>query len=314
MSRDKILVTGASGLIGSALVKLLVEQKRDVLPTARRSIGLLTQEFGVACSELDVMRDLPDLKGIETIVHCATPNNIQSQEEDGGLPLAVMGTHRLLKKAAMEGVKRVVYLSTIQVYGTELRGDIDETTPVNCETVYGLNHFLGEEVCRHIAQTSGLDIVALRPSNVYGVPSVSTVDRSTLVPTCFVNEAFVTGKIRLHSSGRQMRNFISTDELALAIAQLIDNFPRGYTVVNAASLWGARICDIAEMVGHTWQVLRESPLEIQVLSDKPEDPGEFTFTSRHLSPTLSKEASRRRMTEVITCLIETKSGIKVRSA
>ncbi|MDG1286925.1 MAG: NAD(P)-dependent oxidoreductase [Rickettsiales bacterium] len=314
MSRGKILVTGASGFIGSALVKRLVKEKKDVIPTARRRIDLLSQELGVTFSELNVMGELPDFDGIETIIHCATPNDIQSRENDGGVPLAVMGTRRLLEQAAKQGVRRVVYLSTLQVYGTELQGGVDETTPVSCETPYALNHYLGEEVCRYMAQTTKLDIVALRPSNVYGVPSVSTVNRETLVPMCFVKEALATGKVCLRSSGRQLRNFISTDEVAAIITQLIDDFPQGYTIVNAASDWETRICDIANIVGQAWRDVKKTPLEIQVLSDQPEKPEIFTVTSRHISPQLSKEASRQRMADVIKSLIETQSDIKVRSA
>lgn len=314
MSGGKILVTGASGFIGSALVDLLVKQGKHVVPTARRNVEGLSQELKVSFAELDIMGELPDFAGIETIVHCATPNDIQSREEDGGLSLAVTGTHRLLDKAVKEGVKRMIYLSTLQVYGTELQGNIDETTPVNCQTAYGLNHYLGEEVCRFHAGKGSMDIVALRPSNVYGVPRVSTVNRQTLVPMCFVKEALETGKICLRSSGRQMRNFISTDEVALTISQLIDNFPEGYTVVNAVSAWGAPIREIADMVGESWQQIQKNPLEIAVLSDKPESPEEFTVTSRHIAPQLSQEASRQRMKEVVKRLIETQSENEVRTA
>lgn len=304
MSSGRIVVTGASGFIGSALVKRLVADHKDVTATARRQTEALSKELGAPVSKLEVMGELPDFDGVETIVHCATPNDIQSKAEDGGLALAVMGTRRLLEKAARQGVRRVVYLSTLQVYGTELEGKIDETSPVCCESLYGLNHYLGEEVCRYFVHTSGLDIVALRPSNVYGVPGVSTVNRETLVPMCFVREAVETGAVCLRSSGKQMRNFVSTDEVAEIIMQLLKEFPSGFTVVNAVSEWEARIRDIAELTGEVWQKVKKVPLDIQVLSDKPENPATFTVTSRHIPPQRSQEASRQQMAEVIKRLIQ----------
>jgi nucleoside-diphosphate-sugar epimerase len=304
---QKVLVTGASGFIGSAVVRHLAQAGVDVVATARTPSTTLEAELGMPVVLLDVMQELLPFDGVQTLVHCATPNDIQSRATDGGLPLGVVGTHRLLEHAVSQGVRNIIYLSTLQVYGTELTGDIDETTPVACESMYGLNHYLGEEVCRFYAQQYGLNIVALRPSNVYGVPCVSTVNRDTLVPMCFVREARETGRVQLRSSGKQLRNFVSTDEVAGVISNLLDNFPKGFTHINATSDWHVCIAEIAAMTGRAWQAVKNVPLDIQLLSDKPETPEAFTVSSRYVSPLMTKQASRQKMADVIKELIEIKN-------
>lgn len=302
-----VVVTGASGFIGSALVRHLARENVPVTATARRRAERLTEELGRPVYALDVMGDLAAAQGVfsgaETLVHCATSNDIQSRADDGGLTLSVSGTYRLVEWAVRQGVRRVVYLSTLQVYGTELYGAVNEATSPRCETAYALNHFLGEEVCRLAAARHGIDVVALRPSNVYGVPSVSTVERSTLVPMCFVQDAVKTGKVELRSSGRQRRNFISTDEVAESIGALIDDFPRGFTLVNAVSDWHASVVDIARLLAEVWRSTQGHDLTLNVLSDEPATPNEFQVTSRALAPRRTRDQSQQHMFDVIADLI-----------
>lgn len=303
LSQEKVLVTGTSGFIGSATARRLKQAEVPVVATARAPSKILEQELELPVSQLDVMQGIPDLKGIRTIVHAASPNDIRSRDDDGAIPLAVMGTRALIDRAAEQGVERFIFLSTIQVYGTELTGNVDETTPHKCETIYGLNHYLGEEVCRHYAIARGMNVVSLRPSNVYGVPPVSTVDRWTLVPMCFVREAWENGTLTLKSSGKQLRNFVSIDEVTDVIVRLLDTFPTGYSVINAGSSWRANIATIAEMVAEIW--LRETGqmLPIDIQSDQPLSGNDFHYVSRAFPSALTPGESRQKMIQVIEGLI-----------
>tara|TARA_R110002096_G_scaffold16898_2_gene57703 strand:+ start:33708 stop:34661 length:954 start_codon:yes stop_codon:yes gene_type:complete len=308
LATETVLVTGASGFIGSALVQYLIDAQVPVIPTARGRTDILSDCFGIKVLPLDVMGDLTlrneEFDAATTLVHCATPNDIQSKGEDGGLSLATHGTYRLIEHAAAHGIRRIVYLSTLQVYGTELEGAIDETTPVHCETAYGLNHYLGEEVCRLAVRRHGIDVVALRPSNVYGVPSVPTVARETLVPMCFVRDAKASGAVELRSSGHQQRNFVSTGEVAEIIATLIADFPSEYTIVNAVSAYMASIRQIADMTEDVWNRVSDTPLQLRVLSDEPAEGNAFTLTSKIVAPRLSEDQSRQRMADTIERLIQ----------
>ena len=311
MHSNQILVTGSSGFIGSAIVSSLIESGRSVRPTSRRSIDKLTNSFGLPVTRFDVLKDIESnnevFHGVKTLIHCATPNDIQSRDKDGGMPLAVSGTFRLIEEAVRYGVKRIIFLSTLQVYGTELSGLVTELSPINCESQYGLNHYLGEEICRLAARIHEIDVVILRPSNVYGVPLVSTVSRSTLVPMCFIYEANKEGSLTIRSSGLQRRNFVSLYEVSQIVERILDRFPKGFHVVNAVSAWHPRILDIAQMVYKVWNNHKDKPIKLKILSNMPNHSNEFTVSSSFFKPIFKKIKSANHMEKVILNLINTKN-------
>ena len=134
MKGNHILVTGSSGFIGSAVVSSLIESGRMVRPTSRRLMDKLTNEFGTTVAHFDILENMDSksqvFDNVKTLIHCATPNDIQSRDFDGGLQLAVSGTFRLIEEAVRKGVKRIIFLSTLQVYGTELTGIVSESSPL----------------------------------------------------------------------------------------------------------------------------------------------------------------------------------------
>lgn len=301
----RILITGCSGFIGSHVAIQAKKAGHEVIATARNPSGSLERELGMAVRKLDVLDTITstaDNEAIDAIIHCATANDILSRDFRAGVDLSVCGTRNVLEYAKQLGVGRVIFISTLQVYGTELEGKIAEDTPVCCQSPYGLNHYFGEELCRMYAQVHGINVVAVRPSNIFGVPDVSTVNRESLVPMCFVKEAIQTGRITLRSSGRQRRNFISTDEVANGCLYLLEDFPAGYQIVNLGSDWLCDIREVAEMTGLIYQERYGRPLRLDILSDEPTSANRFTIDSRiaFLRPTV--EESRQSMVNVITQL------------
>lgn len=308
MIKDSVLVTGSSGFIGSSIVRYLLKANYIVKPTVRSNNSNLEDELGVKVFDFDLAGDIEKnsslFAGINTLIHCATPNDIRSRDIDGGLPLAVSGTFRLVEEAVRNGVKRIIYLSTFQVYGTEVSGHVDESKPVFCETPYALNHYLGEEVCKLASVRHGIDVVALRPSNVYGIPCVSTIRRSSLVPMCFIRDLVDQGSIELRSSGRQTRNFISTDEISSYICELLSNFPVGFNAINAVSAWHPQIIEISHMVNDTWNTFYDKKSKVSIHSKHPELPLAFTASSTYLNPQLSAEKSKARMLDVLQAFVQ----------
>jgi len=147
------LVTGASGFIGGHVTRHL---RQD--PSARVFAGTRAGR-GEGARRLDLLDPAtlpPALEGIDSIVHCAV----------GGRAVTVEGTRALLDAAARAGVRRVVHLSSVSVYGGA-GGRVTESAPTVAPDGGGYAAWkaAAEEVCR---EPRGLAVTILRPAIVYG--------------------------------------------------------------------------------------------------------------------------------------------------
>lgn len=301
MEMTRVFITGASGYIGSAVARHLAGQGMHVFAGMRQKhLGDGVSIEGCEAVECDVLSPPAALPECDALIHCATANDIVSRDFKAGVDLSVNGTRSMLELAKKAGVKKVIFMSTVQVNGTELKGRYDESTAPVCETPYALNHLLGEEVCRMTARSwTGVDMALVRPANVYGVPSLGTVERSTLVPMCFVKEALDKGRLTLRSSGLQRRNFISTHEVALACEHLLGQNHQGTRVVLASSAWHASMREIAELTAAIHAEVTGKKLTLEILGAEPAQGNEFRLESAHLPAFLTPEESRARMADTI---------------
>lgn len=301
----RLWITGAAGFIGSRIALRAAQAGHPVLASSRQGIALLDRTPGVHTRRMDVLdeRTLPDRADADVLIHCATANDIVSRDFSAGTRLSVEGTRNVLEAALRAGIREVQFFSTLQVYGAEPEGEITEATPTRCESPYALNHHWGEEVCRYYAWQHGLQVALIRPANVYGVPDSPTVRRSTLVPMCFVKSVLAEGRIVLKTSGRQYRNFVSTDEVADICLHLAGNMPAGVTVINAASNWTASIREIAQWVAG---VRPGTGITVESALPASGKPLRVASSLAHLRS--SAEESSARMRATISSLFQTLQG------
>src|SRR5690606_4304621 len=115
---SNVMVTGASGLIGSRIVTLLRDHDVPVIATARRPSAQLSQDLGVEVHTLDVLAPqnfVGNGEAIDCLIHCATANDILSKDVSRGMNLSVTGTWNVLELARSLGISRVLFFSTFQV-------------------------------------------------------------------------------------------------------------------------------------------------------------------------------------------------------
>jgi len=179
----KILVTGAAGFIGSHTVEWLAGCGADVRAMVRYSsqggIGWLE---GMAAKHSIIYGDVRDIgsvrracEGVDAVVHLAALMSIPYSytAPEAYLSTNVVGTHNVLVAAQERGVKRIVCVSTSEVYGTPETVPIRETHPRNPQSPYAATKVGADALCRAHYCAYNTPVVVVRPFNTYG-PRQST--------------------------------------------------------------------------------------------------------------------------------------------
>jgi UDP-glucose 4-epimerase len=306
--KQTILITGVSGFIGSRIALRAKESGHKVIGSSRSSVEYLQNQLGIPVIKLDLSESIDEMPQVDTVIHCATANDILSRNFDEGLHLSINGTRNLLEAVKNTSARNFIFFSTLQVYGRELHGDYDESSPILCENQYALNHYFGEELCKMYSRQHGMNTLVVRPSNVYGISELETVNRKTLVPSCFVVEALRDKKITLLSSGKQMRNFVSTDEVSEAVLASISSKPQGFSILNAASNWNCSIIDIARMTADVYFKKYGDTVDLVVKDERPMQSNEFRVHSKFADIRHRPEESEEFMRVTIAKLFEQENG------
>ena len=175
MTATRVLVTGATGFVGRALVRRLLADGRPVRAAVRPGATALPREVETAAIG-DIGPDTDwrtALAGIDAVVHLAARAHVvhDSSPDAHTLYRAVntLGTLRLAEAAATAGVRRFVFLSSARVHGERSTGaPFTESSPLAATDPYGRSKAEAERGLAALAAAGGLDPVILRPPLVYG--------------------------------------------------------------------------------------------------------------------------------------------------
>jgi nucleoside-diphosphate-sugar epimerase len=176
MSHDmKILVTGSSGHLGEALVRVLSEQEHEVA-----GLDILNSRY------TDVVGTIADretvrgcVAGMDAVVHSATLHkpHVGSHDRTEFIATNIAGTLNLLEEAVSAGVSRFVFTSTTSAFGRALtpsEGEpaawiTEDVAPIP-RNIYGATKRAAEDLCELIARDYGLPCLILRTSRFFPEP------------------------------------------------------------------------------------------------------------------------------------------------
>lgn len=166
----KVLVTGASGFVGSALVSRLHHDEAWSVRAATRAAAALPVD-AVTIDGIDGTTDWSRaLAGIDVVVHLANrahvPHDISSDSLADYRRVNVDGTLRLAEQAAAAGIRRFVFVSSVKVNGEQ--GVFLESDPPAPRDAYGVSKMEAERALQYLGSRSGLGVVIVRPPLVYG--------------------------------------------------------------------------------------------------------------------------------------------------
>ena len=248
----KIFLTGSTGFLGGR-IKHHLEKNHDVF-----------------CLTRDILKMQSFTGKFDAIVHCVGLNDRQCQDDLlKAYDVNVTGTHNLLSNVQAD---RIIYLSTIHVYGTPIIGMITEKTLPQPKTVYANSHYLAE---RMILQHGG---TVMRLSNGWGAPE--NPDRWTawiIVMNAMCKQAVEKRCIEVFFTENDERNFITATDVCGAVSHFISTPHCG--VFNVGSSKSHRIVDMAFKISDRCKALfgYETPVRLGVREYPYQDGEAYDF-------------------------------------
>lgn len=187
VKQKRVLLTGATGFVGSAVQQRIVaDAYYDLTVAVRRVVAVPSTVRAVQVADLTAHTDWSEaLQAVDVVIHSAA--RVHVMDDTSADPLAefrkvnVDGTLRLAQQAVAAGVKRFVFVSSIKVNGehTELGAPYTADTQPNPVDPYGISKYEAEQGLLALAHATGLEVVIVRPVLVYG-PGVKANFRSMM--------------------------------------------------------------------------------------------------------------------------------------
>lgn len=268
--KTAVLVTGANGFVGSALMKKLQEngQRPCVGAVRDSSVEMYSSGSYALVGQIGAQTDWSSaLNNVDTVVHAAAltygGGQIDDEQKASLTEVNVEGSLALARQAAASGVRRFIFLSSVKVHGeASLPGKpFSASDPVNPLDAYAVSKWQAEQKLHEIAGESGMELVVIRPPLVYG-PGVKGNFASLIkivakgIPVPFGAIENRRSLVNLHNlvdlivrcvdhPGAASRTFlvsdnqdVSTPELLRRIGDAIGTRPRLVAVPPKLLLWG----------------------------------------------------------------------------
>lgn len=254
--RNRVLVTGGAGFIGSELVRQLAERGErvvivDNLASGKRenvadvlsdSVTLLTTDIRETGA---LARILPEVHTVYHLACLGVRHSVHSPEENH--EVNATATLRLLMACRAADVPRFVHVSSSEVYGTAKWAPMTEDHPTFPCTVYGGSKLAGESYARAFFRTYAYPTVVVRPFNTYGPRSHHEGDSGEVIPK-FLLRTLAGKPMMVFGDGTQTRDFTYVSDSARGIVLAGTSDAVIGRTINLGSGQEIRINDLARTV------------------------------------------------------------------
>lgn len=244
-----VLVTGARGFIGRAVVAALSADGHEVLSLTR------AESSAPGTRRADV-RDAPAIAAavadVDAVCHLAGRTQVRESFAD---PLTYWKTNAggtlnllsgLVAAAERSGPKRLVIASTAAVYGTPKTQPIREDAPTLPLNPYGASKLAADQAAASVAATGALGAVSLRAFNVAGAAAgTADPDRTRLIPKILAVQAGLEPELAVNGDGSAVRDFVHATDMAAAFVRALNACTPGeWRTYNVGSGRRTSIADV----------------------------------------------------------------------
>jgi dTDP-glucose 4,6-dehydratase len=275
----KILVTGGAGFIGSEFVRSSLQNKYSEFglnPSEVIVIDALTYAGNLDnlaeistdsrfkfvhgnITNLQLMLDIS--KGCDLIVNFAAESHVDRSIENPAIFIEtnVLGTYTVLEVARINKVKKVMQVSTDEVYGSISEGSWDENFPLKPNSPYSASKASADLLARSYVKTFGLDVIVTRCCNNYGPYQ----DSEKLIPL-LITKILQGEDLPIYGDGKNIREWVHVSDHARALAFLSQKANYG-EIYNIGSGEEFSNIEIAEKI---LEVMKSKVSKIKFVEDR----------------------------------------------
>ncbi len=248
------LVTGVAGFIGAAVARALLDQGHQVvgvdnLTTGfRENIPAGVEFYEAQCQDADLYAKRLPQKPYAAIFHIAGQSSGEISFDDPAYDLRTNAesTLHLLKFALVCKCSRMIYASTMSVYGIQPDVPVREDAPTFPQSFYGVGKLASEHYLR-IYEQYGIRSTALRLFNVYG-PGQNMQNLRQGMVSIFLALLADTGHVHVKGSSERYRDFVYIDDVVRAFLLCLDHPASEGRVLNIGGSGRATVGTLVQML------------------------------------------------------------------
>ena len=247
-----ILLIGGLGFLGGRIAKYLSQFNYSITITTQKPARKIPREYqknieikSLSYSSENQFNEV--FKEIDFLIYLIGPDaHLDGRLGSNKISDYSSFSRRVVKYAELNGIRKIIYFSTVHVYGNNLIGSVDEKTKPMPIYSFANDHLKVEKtILRYTVKTKP---IILRCSNSFGVPYFDNDKCWSLAINQFCDSAF-KNKSLIVKSANNFRDFIPIEDITLVVKKLIELEPnKTSSIFNLSSSKTVRIIDIAKTI------------------------------------------------------------------
>jgi UDP-glucose 4,6-dehydratase len=254
---NKILITGGCGFIGSHLSEYIFKKFRKskiiiydkITYAAKKSyVDSISKNNRVRIIKADInnlKKLIKTSKNVDLLIHVAAESHVDKsfRMSNKFIFTNVLGTSNVMEACKINKIKKIIHVSTDEIYGEILKGSFNEEAPFNPSNPYSSSKAAAEMIVNGYKHSYKLPITIVRSNNIYGTRQYPEKLISGCC-LCLVKKR----KFYLHGTGKQKRTFLHVTDFCEAIYKVAINKKTVGQIYNIGSYEEFRNIDIVKFI------------------------------------------------------------------